>query len=233
CIGAAISLALAKQGWNIAIHYHHSQKEAAFLAEQCRTYEVKAYPFQANLADKTQIEFLIKTIQAQLGNVTCLINNAAYFVNDDITTFTCENWEAHFNVNLYAPCLLSQQFAKLLPHEQAGNIINILDYCVFSLPDRFLSYTLSKSALWSMTQMAARMLAPAIRVNAIAPGPTLRHPRQSEKIFATSFQQSPLGRCTTPDDIAQATLYLLNAPAVTGQCLVLDGGKHLMQAPYC
>lgn len=231
-IGAAICQNFAKKGWKIAIHYHSSQEKAEILAQDCRNLGTEALTFSANLADPVQAVTLIHKASQELGPLCCLVNNAAHFINDNLENLTIESWQAHFAVNTEAPLLLSQAFYRQLPEGIKGNIINILDYAIFNLPDRFLSYTVSKASLWTLTQMLARGLAPFIRVNAIAPGPTLKHPRQSEERFAESYLQAPLERPTNPEEICQAIDFLLHSPSMTGQCLILDGGKHLMHAPY-
>ena len=156
-----------------------------------------------------------------------LVNNASIFENDLVSTVTRESWDRHLAVNLRAPFVLMQEFAARLPPDCGGLIVNMLDERVWNLTPYFVSYTLSKAGLWTLTQTMALALAPRIRVNAIGPGPTLPSPRQSTEQFAAQCRAMPLQRGTSPDEIAAALRFILAAPAMTGQMIALDGGQHL------
>ena len=156
-----------------------------------------------------------------------LVNNASLFERDEVLTATRDSWDQHMEVNLRAPFVLSQDFARQLPGGAAGHIVNILDQRVRNLTPHFTSYTLSKSGLWTLTRTLALALAPRIRVNGVAPGPVLPSPRQTQAQFDAQARATPLGRATAPEEIAAAVLFLLAAPSVTGQMLALDGGQHL------
>ncbi len=164
---------------------------------------------------------------AALGPLGCLVNNASSFENDTVATATRASWDEHIEVNLRAPLVLMQGFAAQLPEAASGAIINMLDQRVWSLTPYFVSYTVSKAALWTLTQSMALALAPRIRVNGIGPGPTLPSPRQSEEQFARQCAAVPLRRGTSPEEIAAAVRFILAAPAMTGQMIALDGGQHL------
>ena len=149
------------------------------------------------------------------------------FERDEIDSADRESWDRHMETNLRAPFVLSQAFARQLPPEERGCIINILDQRVWNLTPHFTSYTLSKAGLWTLTQTLAMALAPRIRVNGIGPGPTLKNDRQSEEHFAAQWENVPLKRPTAPEEICQAIRFILDAPALTGQMIALDGGEHL------
>jgi NAD(P)-dependent dehydrogenase (short-subunit alcohol dehydrogenase family) len=227
-IGRAIALHLAKYGYSIAIQYNHSEDKAAETIAAIQRAGGAAARFHASLADPAQIEGLIPIIVKAMGPLTCLVNNASHFADDRLPSLTLEGWRTHMAVNLDAPVFLSQAFASQLPAGAAGNIVNIIDQRVLRLNPQFFSYTLSKSALWAATKTMAQALAPQIRVNAIGPGPALRSVYQSEDDFQRECRAMPLGRGTTPEEIAGAVLFILRTPAMTGQMIALDGGQHLL-----
>jgi NAD(P)-dependent dehydrogenase (short-subunit alcohol dehydrogenase family) len=162
-----------------------------------------------------------------LGPVGVLVNNAGVFEDDTVETATRETWDHHLAVNLRAPFVLIQEFARRLPAEAGGVVVNLLDQRVWSLTPYFVSYTLSKVGLWTLTQTMAMALAPRIRVNGIGPGPALPNIRQTDEQFFRQCAMMPLGRGTSPDEIAAALRFIIEAPAVTGQMIALDGGQHL------
>ncbi len=163
-----------------------------------------------------------------MGPVTCLINNASHFEDDRLQTLNEESWRTHMAVNLQAPVFLSQAFAAQLAVGEEGNIINILDQRVLRPNPLFFSYTLSKSALFTATKTMAQALAPRIRVNAIGPGPALASIYQSDEEFEREANSTLLERGTTPEEIAEAVMFILRARAMTGQMIALDGGQHLL-----
>ena len=225
-IGRAISLRLATLGWAVAVHYRESDADAQTLADEIEAAGGAAVTLDADLAIESQTAGLMARA-AMLGPVTCLVNNAAEFERDEITDATRESWDMHMETNLRAPFVLCQAMARDLPADAQGAIINLIDQRVWNLTPHFMSYTLSKAGLWTLTRTLALALAPDIRVNAIGPGPTLPSKRQSPTLFAAQQSAQPLGRGAAPDEIADAVAYLLDAPAVTGQMLALDGGQHL------
>jgi NAD(P)-dependent dehydrogenase (short-subunit alcohol dehydrogenase family) len=226
-IGRAIADSLAAQGWAVAVHYHRSGEAADAAVAGIVEAGGTARALQADLGDPAAVAALVPAAAAVLGPLTALINNASAFENDAIDTLSRASWDQHMETNLWAPLALTKAFAEQLPQGAAGNVINLLDQRVRNLTPYFLSYTVSKSALWTLTQTLALALAPRIRVNAVGPGPTLPSPRQSQAQFDAQWARMPLGRGTTPEEIAAAVSYLLAAPAVTGQMLALDGGQHL------
>ena len=226
-LGRAIALALAKTGHPVAVHCHRSQAEAAELAAEIRAAGGKAAVLPADLADEAATAALITQANAALGPVGVLVNNASTFQRDEWDTVDRASWDAHFEPNLRAPFVLTQAFARALPPGEEGNVINLLDQRVWSLTPHFVSYTVSKAALWALTQSLALALAPRIRVNAVGPGPALPSPRQSPEQFALQCAATPLSRGTNPAEVARAVLALLALPSVTGQMIALDGGQHL------
>ncbi|MGD8326038.1 MAG: SDR family oxidoreductase [Sphingomonadales bacterium] len=227
-IGRHLALRLAEQGWSIAVHHNHAHEEAVKVVEDIKSMGGKAAAIQADLAQDLSTTALISAATATLGGpMTALINNASIFEHDSFETVTKSSWDRHLNINLRAPFFLSQSFAKALPKDQQGTIINIIDQRVWKLTPDYMSYTISKSALWTLTQTMAQALAPRIRVNAIGPGPVLKSIHQDEETFEKQSAALPMRQAATPDDVVQAATYLLDASSVTGQMIAVDGGQHL------
>ncbi|HUK57756.1 MAG TPA: SDR family oxidoreductase [Stellaceae bacterium] len=229
-IGRAIALALAADGWAVAIHHRHSGTAAESLAAEIAKNGGRAVALAADLAREDEVEALMRRAGEALGPVGALVNNASVFERDEALTVTRASWDRHIETNLRAPFVLMQLFARQLPAGSGGAIVNIVDERVWKLTPHFVSYTLSKAGLWTLTQTMALALAPRIRVNAIGPGPTLPSPRQSEEQFQRQWSAMPLQRGTTPEEIAAAVRFIIAAPAMTGQMIALDGGQHLLWA---
>ncbi len=227
-IGRQIALDLASAGHDIAVHCNTSFAEAGKVAEMIRGFGRRAAVVRGDLAESVTAARIISEARQELGPLAGLINNASIFEPDDIANLTLDSWARHQNTNLRAPVLLSQAFARQLPPEAQGNIINIIDQRVWKLNPTFFSYTASKSALWTVTRTLAQALAPRIRVNAIGPGPALPNVRMDEEEFAKQSRLTLLGRGTSPAEISSAVTFLLSQPAMTGQMIVLDGGQHLV-----
>jgi NAD(P)-dependent dehydrogenase (short-subunit alcohol dehydrogenase family) len=226
-IGRAIALALAADGWDLGLHFHHAQAEADVLSTEISRLGAKAVPLRCDLGDPSQLSGLIEACEGHLGTVTCLINNAAVFAYDDLASLDTGQWRRHLDVNLLAPLLLSKAFAARLPDEVTGCIINMLDQKVFNLNPDFLSYTVAKIGLEGATRILAMTLAPKVRVCGVAPGITLISGEQTAEGFARAHRMAPLGRSSTVEDIAHAVRFVVNAPALTGTTIVVDGGQHL------
>ena len=226
-IGRAIALSLGRQGWKVAVHYRGSREGAEQVVEEIRSAGGEAVALQADLAREEEVLRLLPGAERALGPVTLLVNNASVFEMDKIETVTREAWDRHIETGLRAPLVLIQELARRLPADAKGNVINMLDERVWALTPYFLSYTVAKAGLWTLTRTLALGLAPRIRVNGIGPGPTLPSPRQTEEQFREQWQRMPLGRGTTPEEIARAVDFILSAPAMTGQMIALDGGQHL------
>ncbi len=226
-IGRAIAGTLARRGHAVAIHYRASAADAARAVEAIEGAGGRAVALAADLADEPEAGTLIARVEAALGPVTVLVNNASVFEHDSVATASRESWDRHMETNLRAPFVLMQAMAAALPADRTGNIVNILDERVWNLTPHFVSYTLAKAGLWTLTRTMALALAPRIRVNGVGPGPTLPSPRQSREQFDRQAGMMPLGRGTAPAEVAEAVEFILRAPAMTGQMIALDGGQHL------
>ena len=230
-LGRAIALALAGQGFGVAIHCNSSHDAAEATAAEIRLLGVQAVVLQADLASEAAMHGLVEAAAAALGPVGVLVNNASTFERDEWHDATRASWDRHLEPNLRAPFVLAQEFARALPAGSEGVVVNMIDMRVWSLTPHFVSYTVSKAGLWALTQSLALALAPRIRVVAIGPGPALPNARQSQAQFDRQAASTPLRRGTSPEEVAQAALALIALPSVTGQMLALDGGQHLQWAP--
>lgn len=235
-LGRAMALYLAGRGYDLAIHFSRSQAEAEATAAEARALGVKAVTLQADLLDDAQSEALVAQAAAALGGpITVLVNNASTFRYDNIRTATRATWDANLGSNLRAPFVLTQALAAQMPAADRGTegararglVVNMLDQRVRKLTPEYMTYTIAKMGLWAFTQTAARALAPHVRVNAIGPGSTLQGEHQTDVQFQAQRAASILERGANPDDITTALGYFLDAPAVTGQLLCVDGGQHL------
>lgn len=225
-IGRAIALDLAARGFAVAVHHHRSADAAAEVVESILAAGGRAVALAADLADDAQARGLIEAAAA-LGPVTCLVNNASVFERDTVATATQASWDRHLAVNLRAPFVLSQAFAAALPQPRSGVVVNLIDQRVFNLTPHFVSYTVSKAGLWTLTRTLALALAPRIRVNGIGPGPTMPSRRQNQAAFAAQVAATPLRRAVSLEEICAAVRFILDAPSLTGQMIALDSGQHL------
>ena len=232
-IGKAIARGMAVDGWRVVLHYGNSHEEAESLARLICDDGGDAITLQADLCDEEQTGGLVPRASKMVGPISCLINNASLFEEDTAETASRESWDAHMQINLRSPFVLIQALRDQLPEGIEGNVINIVDQRVRNLTPHFLSYTLSKAGLWTLTQTLALSLAPHIRVNAIGPGPVLANARQTEEAFIKQWSSLPLSRSVTPHEIVDAIRFIIDAPSMTGQLIALDGGQHLgySQAP--
>ena len=226
-IGRAIALDLARQGWDVAVHANNSRDEADSLAQEIVALGRRVVVLRAELTKEAEVSALLPAAIAALGPVGLLVNNASIFEQDDISCMDRAGWDRHMEANLRAPALLIQDFASALPADAEGVVINIIDQRVLHPGPDFLSYTLSKSGLWTLTRTLALALAPRIRVNAIGPGPVLRSIHQTEAAFAAEVASVPLQRQTDLSEICRAIGFILSARSMTGQMIALDGGQHL------
>lgn len=227
-LGRAIALDLARAGWNVAIHYNTAEREARMTTEDARTAHGKVALLKADLSREEDMRALVGRAVAELGPLTALVNSASVFENDNVLDADRASWDKHIETNLRAPFVLSQEFAKQLPREMHGAIVNIIDQRMLKPTPQFISYSLSKAGLHWLNTTLAQALAPKIRVNAVAPGPTIRNERQSEADFSRQREATLLGGGAEPQDVCEAVRYLLEAKAVTGQMIAVDGGQHLI-----
>jgi NAD(P)-dependent dehydrogenase (short-subunit alcohol dehydrogenase family) len=230
-LGRALALALADAGFAVAVHCRANREAAEQTAAMVRERGRHAVVLTADLTCEGAVRKLLPEAVAALGPLGVLVNNASCFERDEWADATRAGWDRHLETNLRAPFVLMQAFAAALPQAAEGVVINMLDQRVWSLTPHFVSYTLAKAGLWTLTQTAALAFAPRIRVNAIGPGPALPSPRQSAEQFARQCSFAPLGRGTTPAEVGRAALAILSLPALTGQMLALDGGQHLQWSP--
>ncbi len=236
-LGQAMAVYLAERGYDVAVHYASSSAGADDTVARIEALGRRAVALQADLLDEAATQSLFgRAVEALGGEITCLINNASIFEYDTVETATRDTWDRHMDSNLRAPFVLTQAMAAqgLEPQSDAmgepratGLILNMVDQRVRKLTPEFMTYTLAKMGLWALTQTSARALTPAIRVNAIGPGPTLQGGRQSAEHFAKQRAATVLQRGSNPEDIVAALGYFLDSPAITGQLLCVDGGQHL------
>jgi NAD(P)-dependent dehydrogenase (short-subunit alcohol dehydrogenase family) len=226
-IGRALALDLAGRGYDVAVHYRQSHAEAQEVVAAIIAQGRRGVALAADLADEAETARLIGAAAAVLGPVTLLVNNAAIFGYDRPESADQASWQRHMAINLRAPLVLTQALLAGLPAGREANVVNLIDERVLNLSPHYTSYSVSKAGLWVLTRHLALALAPRVRVNAIAPGPTLPHATTSEAEFAALCRATPLGRGPSLDEICRALRLILAAPAMTGQMITLDGGRHL------
>jgi len=226
-VGKAIALHFAERGWNIALHYFRSSSKAIKLKKIIEQNLVKVVLIKADLKNPKQIEKIMPLARKKLGTIDCLINNAALFEKDDIANFTTKSWDDHLNINLLAPAILTKQFSKQASKKTVSNIINIIDQRIFNLTPFFMSYTVSKSGLQTLTKTMAMRLGPNIKVNAIAPGPTIKSKRQTDKHFKNQVKSTLLKKSVKAKDICATVEFLISNNSITGQIIAVDSGQNL------
>lgn len=224
----ALALALAQRGWDVAVHYGLSADEAQATVRDIQQLGRRAAAVQCDLADENAVKALLPQAIRMLGTVSCVVNNASLFGHDTAASFSLDCLDRHMHANLGAPVLLAQALHAATPAGSQAVVVNLLDQKLFNLNPDFLSYTLSKAALHTATTMLAQALAPKVRVVGIAPGITLVSGNQSEEGFTKAHAMTPLGRSSTPDDIAATVCFVAENPAITGTTLLVDGGQHLL-----
>lgn len=229
-LGRSIALALARRGWDVVVHYRGSAAEALATVAEIEALGQRALALPCDLADEAAVRQLLPAA-ARLGPISCVVNNAALFDYDSAADFSQARLDAHMHANLAAPILLAQALHAATADGAQAVVINLLDQKLFNLNPDFLSYTLSKAALHSATTMLAQALAPKVRVVGVAPGITLASGAQSAMGFAAAHSVTPLGKSSTPDDIADAVCFVADAAAITGTTLIVDGGQHLIPLP--
>ncbi len=228
-IGRAIAEMLVAEGYRVAVHYRSNKgaAEGVVSALNRAAGRAVAKTFAADFRSEAEAVGLVTRVNAELGGLHCLVNNASVFEPDNVETADRASWQRHMETNLRIPFVLSQAFARTLPGDARGNIVNIIDQRVLRPTPNFFSYTMSKAGLWTLTQILAQALAPRIRVNGIAPGPTLPSSHQSTEEFAAEFKTTLLKRPVTPEDIAAGVRFVLQAESVTGELIAVDSGQHL------
>jgi NAD(P)-dependent dehydrogenase (short-subunit alcohol dehydrogenase family) len=226
-IGAAIVRELAQDGFAVAIHCNRSVAEADALAAEIRSAGGQAAVVRADLADRAAARRIVGKAATALGPITLLVNNASVFLKDTFGSLDIAVWQTQFEVNLRAPVFLAEAFAAQLPDGCEGNVVNLIDQRVAKLTPEMLSYTLTKSALWAATVTLAQKLAPRIRVNGLAPGPTFPNVYAKDRGMTKETTGVPLRRAVDARDIGRAVRFLVDTPSITGQLLFLDSGQHI------
>lgn len=227
-LGRSIAVDLARNGYGVAIHANRSFGEAEALASQLTAEGYRAVAVSGDLHDIGETQRIVPQSAGALGPIDILVNNASAFNPDEADRFDPESYATHFDLHVRAPMILGAALAEQLPENRKGLIVNIIDQRVLALTPRFFSYTLSKSALWTMTQTMAQAFAPRIRVNAIGPGPTVKSERQEDADFQAQIDSLPLGHGPSLDEFGRTIRFLFDTPSITGQMIALDGGQHLI-----
>ena len=225
-IGAAIAEKLSGPNIEITIHYNKSKSKAESLKKKLQQFGTTVHLVKGDLSKERDVYKIIKFSKSKMKFFDCLVNNASLFENDKLENFTSKSWENHISTNLKAPALLSKEFSKNIRGKN-NNIINIIDQRVFKLTPYFFSYTLSKAGLYTLTKTSAMSLAPNIRVNGIAPGPTIKNKRQSDKHFKKQYMATPLKKQTDVQEICNAVDFFIKNRSITGQVLAIDSGQNL------
>ena len=225
-IGAAIAEKLSGPNVEITIHFNKSKSKAENLKKKLQKLGTTVYLIKGDLSKEKEIYNVIKFSKSKMNFFDCLINNASLFENDKLENFTSKSWENHISTNLKAPALLSKEFSKNVRGKN-NNIINIIDQRIFKLTPYFFSYTLSKTGLYTLTKTSAMSLSPNIRVNGIAPGPTIKNKRQSEKHFKSQYLATPLKQQVNVKEICNAVDFFIKNSSITGQVLAIDSGQNL------
>lgn len=227
-IGAAICLHLAEKGHSVAVHHNSSTKAAEELAEKIRGLGVDACTVRGDLSNPEEFTKIIAEASTKIGPILHLVNNASKFEHDDLETVDSESWNNHMNINAKAPLILTRELLQNLPPNMSGSVVNILDQKIAAPNPDHISYTASRYALLGITEALARGLAPRLRINAVAPGHTLASPEQTDEGFSRAQSQSPLGYGPSPEDIAQAVVFLVDAKSITGQVIFVDAGERFL-----
>ena len=225
-MGAAIAKKLSGPNVEIVIHYNRSKVNAKKLQKELKNDKTKVWLVKGDLSKENDLKKIVKFAKSKLKYFDCLINNASLFENDNLKNFTSKSWNNHLDVNLKAPAYLTKEFAKNIKGKN-NNIINIIDQRVFKLTPFFTSYTLSKTGLYTLTKTSAMSLAPNIRVNGIAPGPTIKNKRQTDKHFKKQYLATPLKQKVDVKEICNAVDFFIKNSSITGQVLAIDSGQNL------
>lgn len=227
-LGRAMVRGLAASGHAVAIHYRNSARQAGELVEELHAQGRQAQAFCADLASEADCEGLVPAVVSHFGRLDAVVNNASLFEYDHVESFSYASMDAHWRANTAPAVVLSRALARQAKARQSqACVVNVLDQKLWNLDPDYLSYTLSKAALECCNDLLARALAPLVRVCGVAPGVTLPSGAMTEGDFQQAHRQTPLGRSSTPEDIARAVHFLIESPAITGTTLLVDGGQHL------
>ena len=233
-LGREIALTLARAGWQVAVHHRHSRSEAEQTAIDCNAVNPNGPPAMVCFADlsvEASVRDLVPAVVAQFGVLDAVVNSASVFEHDSAETVDVASFQMHWMANTAAPVLLAQALHQHVVARggQDGVVVNLLDQKLWNPNPDFFSYTLSKAALETANTLMAQALSPQLRVVGVAPGLTLTSHMLSDEKFAELHRQSPLGRSSTPEDVAATVAFALSNRSITGTTLLVDGGQHLMR----
>ena len=231
-LGHCIALDLAQHGFDVAVHYRHSQADALATVAGLQAAGASAHAFGADLSSEAECRALVPAVVAHFRRLDAVVNNASTFEHDDPASFSMAAMDLHWRANTAPAVLLAQAlYAHLAGCSETGCVVNLLDQKLWNPNPDYFSYTLSKAALQAATVMLAQALAPSVRVCGVAPGVTMLSGPMNAAEFASAHQMTPLQRSSTPEDIARAVRFLIESPAITGTTLLVDGGQHLSAQP--
>lgn len=229
-LGRDISLALARSGWQVAVHFRSSREDAIKTVADCAALSGLSDQFFADLQDESQVRSLLPQVIERFGRVDAVVNSAAIFEHDSPVTFGYAALDRHLHANTGAAIILAQALhSHVVSRDAGGVVVNLLDQKLWNLNPDFFSYTLSKAALEAANTALAMALAPRVRVVGVAPGLTLTSHLLTEERFEQLHRQSPLGRSSSADDVAATVKFALENASITGTTLLVDGGQHLMK----
>ena len=231
-LGRAIALDLAAHGWQVAVHYRGSEADAIETAAACARLSGTSGHFDADFQDEAAVRALLPRVIAQFGTVDAVVNSASLFEHDTAADFGYAAMERHLRSNTGAPIVLAQALHQHIAQRgdgAQGAVVNLLDQKLWNMNPDFISYTLSKAALEAANTMLAQTLAPRLRVVGVAPGLTLTSDYLTGDKFEAMHRLSPLGRSSTPEDVAATVRFALENRSITGTTLLVDGGQHLMR----
>ncbi|MBI1388416.1 MAG: SDR family oxidoreductase [bacterium] len=223
-IGREIALTLARAGWNIALHYHHSREDAEDAAREMEAIGMKCELFQADLGRLDEALAMVERVFERMPGCRALINNASIFERAALLETSEDLFDRHFTLNFKTPFFLTRDFARRC---REGEVVNLLDTKITQKHSNYFAYTLTKKALFEFTRMAAKELAPGVRVNGVCPGLILPPPGEGDAYMERMQIRVPLRRKGDPADIARAVLFLLQNDFITGEWIFIDGGEHL------
>ena len=231
-LGRCMALDLAQHGFDVAVHYRHSQGAALATVAELQAAGASAHAFGADLSDEAECRALVPAVVAHFRRLDAVVNNASTFEHDDPSSFSVAAMNLHWRANTAPAVLLAQALhTHLAGCTEMGCVVNLLDQKLWNPNPDYFSYTLSKAALQAATVMLAQALAPRVRVCGVAPGVTMLSGPMNAAEFAAAHQMTPLQRSSTPEDIARAVRFLIESPAITGTTLLVDGGQHLSAQP--
>ena len=224
-IGRGITLALARAGANVVINYNNSANEASATATEAETLGVEALPIKANVADYDAVGTMVDEAVRRFGTIDILVNNASLFVADPFPTSDLSIWHRSIDTLVHGPFYCANQVAPVMLENDGGVIISIGDLSAFEPWPGFAGHAVGTGAVLSLTRQLALELAPRIRANAVVPGPALRPIGYDEATFTRGADDTLLGRWGTPEEMAHAVLFFVEADYVTGEVITVDGGQ--------